>query len=76
MHLINKGNRGYLAVGGDVEAVMLSLEQVPMVKKFPDVFPEELAGMHPNRGIEFYIDLALSVQFVSIFRYHMALAEL
>ena len=47
-----------------------------MVKKFPYVFPEELAGMHPNRGIEFYIDLALSVQSVSIFRYHMALAEL
>jgi hypothetical protein len=30
---------------------------VPVVNKFPDVFPEELAGMPPNRDIEFVIEL-------------------
>ena len=28
-----------------------------MVKDFPDVFPEELLGMPPDRDIEFLIEL-------------------
>ena len=34
-----------------------SLEEVPVVKDYPDVFPEELPGMPPDRDIEFLIDL-------------------
>jgi hypothetical protein len=30
---------------------------VPVVNEFPDVFPEELPGMPPDRDIEFVIDL-------------------
>jgi hypothetical protein len=30
---------------------------VPVVSEFPDVFPEELLGMPPNRDIEFVIEL-------------------
>src|SRR4051812_2227624 len=33
------------------------LEEVPIVKEYPDVFPEELPGMPPDRDIEFLIDL-------------------
>src|SRR3954466_15721124 len=32
-------------------------EEVPVVKDFPDVFPEELPGMPPDRDIEFFIEL-------------------
>ena len=32
-------------------------EEVPVVRDFPDVFPEELPGMPPNRDIEFLIEL-------------------
>ena len=32
-------------------------EEVPVVKDFPDVFPEELSGMPPDRDIEFLIEL-------------------
>ena len=32
-------------------------EEVPVVKDFPDVFPEELLGMPPDRDIEFLIEL-------------------
>ena len=32
-------------------------EEVPVVKEFPDVFPEELPGMPPDRDIEFLIEL-------------------
>ena len=32
-------------------------EEIPVVKDFPDVFPEELPGMPPDRDIEFLIEL-------------------
>ena len=35
----------------------VSLEQVPIVREYPDVFPEELLGMPPDRDVEFLIDL-------------------
>jgi hypothetical protein len=34
-----------------------TLEQVPVVCEYPDVFPEELPGMPPDRDIEFIIEL-------------------
>ena len=34
-----------------------SLEEVPVVRDYLDVFPEELPGMPPDRDIEFLIDL-------------------
>ena len=35
----------------------VSLEDVPILKEYPDVFPEELPGMPPDSDIEFLIDL-------------------
>ena len=34
-----------------------SVEEVPVVWKYPDVFPKELPGMPPNQDVEFMIDL-------------------
>ena len=34
-----------------------SLEEVPVVNEYPEVFPDELPGMPPDRDIEFSIDL-------------------
>ena len=34
-----------------------TIEEVPVVCEYPDVFPEELPGMPPNRDLEFIIDL-------------------
>src|SRR6266566_134699 len=33
------------------------IENVPVVRDFPDVFPEELPGIRPVRAVEFVIDL-------------------
>ncbi|GKB69930.1 putative reverse transcriptase domain-containing protein [Tanacetum coccineum] len=33
------------------------LGDVPIVQDFPDVFPEDLSGLHPTRQVEFQIDL-------------------
>ena len=35
----------------------VGLEQVPVVCEYPDVFPDELPGMPPDRDIEFIIEL-------------------
>ena len=32
-------------------------EEVPVVRDFPEVFPEKLPGMPPDRDIEFSIEL-------------------
>jgi hypothetical protein len=33
------------------------MHEVPVVKEYPNVFPEELPGMPSDRDIEFIIDL-------------------
>ena len=73
---MNKGNEGYLAVVLDVEAIVPNLDQVPMIREFPDVLTKELPEMPPNREIEFCINLAPSIQPVSNPTYYMAPAEL
>src|SRR3954453_3084530 len=35
----------------------VSMDSVPIVREYPDVFPEELPGMLPDRDVEFLIDL-------------------
>ena len=37
-----------------------SVDEVPVVREFPDVFPEELPGVPPERQVEFSIDLVLT----------------
>jgi hypothetical protein len=34
-----------------------TLEEILVVQEYPDVFPEELPGMPPDRDIEFLIEL-------------------
>jgi hypothetical protein len=38
--------------------------EVPVVNKFPDVFPEDLLGMPPDRDIEFVIELKLGTALI------------
>jgi hypothetical protein len=37
--------------------VTKSLDEIPMVHEYPDVFPDDLPGMPPIRAIEFKIEL-------------------
>ena len=47
-----------------------------MVKEFPDVFPEELPGMPPDRDIEFLIELLPGTGPISKRPYRMAAKDL
>ena len=53
-----------------------SLEEVPVVNEYPDVFPEELPGMPPDRDIEFIIDLVPGTAPIAKRPYRMAASEL
>ena len=52
------------------------LEDIPVVQDFPDVFPEELPGIPPNRDVEFVIDLVPGTVPISRRPYKMAPLEL
>ncbi|GKB13506.1 putative reverse transcriptase domain-containing protein [Tanacetum coccineum] len=52
------------------------LEDVPMVRNFPEVFPEDLLGLPPTRQVEFQIDLVPSAAPVARASYRLALTKL
>lgn len=52
------------------------LEMVPIVNEYPEVFPEELPGMPPDREIEFSIELAPGTAPIAKRPYRMAANEL
>ncbi|XP_071686947.1 uncharacterized protein [Rutidosis leptorrhynchoides] len=54
---IRKGCLVMLVHVGKTEPEAKKLEDVPIVRDFPDVFPEELPGLPPHRDVEFQIDL-------------------
>jgi hypothetical protein len=53
-----------------------TLDQVPVVCEYPDVFPEELPGMPPDRDIEFIIELVLGTTPIAQRPYRMYPQEL
>ena len=52
------------------------LEDISVVNEFPDVFPDELPGLPPDREIEFTIDLARGTEPVSKAPYRMEPVEM
>ncbi|GJX96335.1 putative reverse transcriptase domain-containing protein [Tanacetum coccineum] len=52
------------------------LEDVPIVRDFPKVFPEELSGLPPTRQVEFQIDLIPSAAPVARAPYRLAPSEI
>ncbi len=52
------------------------LEDIPVARDFPDVFPEELPGVPPDRDVEFVIDLIPGTAPISRRPYKMAPLEL
>ncbi|GJZ86994.1 putative reverse transcriptase domain-containing protein [Tanacetum coccineum] len=52
------------------------LEDVPIVRDFPKVFPEDLSGLPPTRQVEFQIDLIPGVAPVARAPYRLAPSEM
>ncbi|GJZ87408.1 hypothetical protein Tco_0659018 [Tanacetum coccineum] len=52
------------------------IEDVPVVRDFPEVFPEELPGLPPTRQVEFHIELIPGATPVARAPYRLAPAEM
>ncbi|XP_075097810.1 uncharacterized protein LOC142175138 [Nicotiana tabacum] len=74
--LLKKGCLGVLAIVNDTRKETVSIENLPVVREFSDVFLEDLPGLPPIREIDFCIDLLPDTQPISILPYRMAPAEL
>ena len=74
--LLWKGATGYFAYIVNQPKDKKQVEQVPVVREFLDVFPEELKNLPPEREVEFVIDLLPGATPLSKTPYRMAPAEL
>ncbi|KAL6313721.1 hypothetical protein AAG906_010140 [Vitis piasezkii] len=73
--LFKKGCQGFFTYVVNEEND-LKLEDIPIVRDYPDVFPNDLPGLPPEREVEFTIDLALGTAPISKAPYKMAPMEL
>ena len=53
-----------------------SVEEVPIVCEYPNVFPKELPGMPPDQDVEFVIDLLPGTGPIAKRPYRMSVDEL
>jgi hypothetical protein len=53
-----------------------SLDEIRIVREFPDIFPEEFPGMPPHWDIEFLIELLLGTPPILMRPYRMSMNEL
>ncbi|XP_070007971.1 uncharacterized protein [Nicotiana sylvestris] len=67
---------GCLAYVRNTTIESLTIDSVPVVREFADVFPSDLPGMPPDRDIDFCIDLSPGTKPVSTPPYRMALKGL
>ncbi|KAL0539461.1 hypothetical protein IC582_023673 [Cucumis melo] len=74
--LLSQGTWGVLASMVDTREVDVSLSSEPVVRDYPDVFPEELPELPPHREVEFAIELEPGTVPISRAPYRMASAEL
>ncbi|XP_057249321.1 uncharacterized protein LOC125495585 [Beta vulgaris subsp. vulgaris] len=73
--LRQKGEQVFLYMVKDLTQEV-RLEDIPVVREYPDVFADELPGIPPEREVEFSIDLAPGTAPLSKAPYRMAPAEL
>ena len=76
MKYIEKGCHAFLAHVTEKKTEEKQLGDVPVVREFPEVFPEELPGLPPVRQVEFHIDLVPGAAPVARAPYRLAPSEM
>ncbi|KAI3769229.1 hypothetical protein L6452_00329 [Arctium lappa] len=71
-----KGCSSFLAYAIDTKLEKRKLEGVRVVREFPDVFPEDLPGLPPDRLVEFKIDLVPGAAPIARAPYRLAPTEM
>nr|XP_029149674.1 uncharacterized protein LOC112757183 [Arachis hypogaea] len=76
VHCSGEECQGYILFAADALGDAQNLDQIPVVRDFPEVFPEDIPDFPPQREIEFVIELVPGAGPVSIASYRMAPIEL
>ncbi|KAJ9566947.1 hypothetical protein OSB04_002913 [Centaurea solstitialis] len=66
----------FLAHVVDKEVKEKRIQDLPVVRDFPEVFPEELPGLPPHRQVEFHIDLVPGAAPIAKSPYRLAPSEM
>ena len=74
--MLRKGYQGYLAYVVETRKEGTLVDEIPVVREFLDVFPDDIAGLPQDREVEFTIYLILGTEPISIPPYRMAPTEL
>ena len=74
--MLRKGCQGYMAYVVETGKEGTLVDEIPIVREFPDVFLDDIAGLPPDRKVEFTIDLIPVTEPISIPPYRMAPTEL
>ena len=74
--MLRNGCQGYLAYVVETGKEGTLVDEIPIVREFLDVFPDDITGLPPDREVEFTIDLIPGIEPISIPPYRMAPAEL
>ena len=74
--MFRKSHQGYLTYAIEVRDSSSRLEDIPVVREFSDVFPEDLPGIPLDREIYFQIELAPRTEPISKAPYRMTPLEL
>ena len=74
--LMRKGCKTFLALIRDSKRGQVNVEMIPVVREFPDVFPEELPGIPLEREVDLSIEIVPRTIPMSKAPYRMAPIEL
>ncbi|KAJ0770963.1 putative nucleotidyltransferase, Ribonuclease H [Helianthus annuus] len=73
---LRKGHTAILALVTDASTKEKRIEDIPVVRDFPQVFPEDLPGLPPHRQVEFQVELAPGAAPIARTPYRLAPTEL
>nr|GEV44383.1 hypothetical protein [Tanacetum cinerariifolium] len=76
MRYLSRGCRAFMAHVINTSFEKKSMEDVPIVNEFLDVFPEELSGISPERQVEFRINLIPGATPIAKTPYRLAPSEM
>ena len=73
---LRKGCEAFLALILDSKREQVNLENIPVIREVPDVFPKELPGVPPEREVDLSIEVVQGTTPISRTPYRMAPTEL
>ncbi|XP_028754094.1 uncharacterized protein LOC114713594 [Neltuma alba] len=73
---LQKGCQGYMVFFSLQAEATVNLDEIPVVREFPEVFPDDISGLPPEREVEFAIDIIPGAGPISKAPYRMAPNEM